>query len=1074
MTIVKKIYTLKFQRLTFDIKFILIKKTQNCANFSPHAIHMDDFTDSYDAICTNVRKTLSHYDDFCASLNYDEINNSTFRLKSQQSRVLDKLSASESHISEGLSDWEGLHQWIDEIKNSNLEMEKFVNQEDDFVVKLRLAFSNNASQMKSLRDDVIHCLRALPDARESPQLVRLKLLRDKLLQHHAEREEVLSNAKSGAQAAKEKVQSSQFENDRLTKEDETLVSQLDTLKGPQAHRLVQDARKHRLLLEEWPEKKKKMEDSISSLLGELHAFSGRDAALRRLAIELARCENDENRLKEKYSEACRETVADAASAEADSNAAMKQLRVEMESLRAQLIAKESGESRKLARLAHNRGERLLARAKTEASAKARTLAQVLAKLAEPKKKSGMAGNQTSNLKSIHASKKSFRHKKTTKKQSKLKNQSEEECSKHKTLFEMASDVLQKDHEKSIDDLKKRFDSEIEELGSILSRKNGITGELMEHELTEISEEGARKTAFLEAARARAIQRIGERDLELISVNSRVVTCEGVVADTAAHFAELRSKNEELRRIQLCVADEAKFASVRKEIEETEKFVHAANELAEALSRISVEKIEKARVKDAEAALSDFEEKENDENKYVENKNDEDKNNERQSKIAEGFDTMKSENVHQNILHNIKNFEKEAEETHHDEQASYSNFESEGSENFEISVQESIEANKEKPSENNIEEPKDEEDSRQIRGLEIFFVPQNTTSKKETSKNPIFSSGRQKDGKWATPPIPKGKYEAQSQENRDVWHAPRTYMSNTQSEYQNEDSSFKNNKGIIHHVHEQERDEIVEDKIENQILPLQHSEDQNNENDSMNHIILVGDAPLHITQPPDSLVESPGPKAPRVRKVHIISSSNSQENSLAEISPQFTVTVHARAQIKNASPIARTSIHDRSQTQHPRSPPPQQQQQTIEDMARSVGHHRYIPPPGTRQYVKQKAQKNIVKDEPKETLLFSVTPLAANSPQTSAQTRILNEGHSCSLNLRVGQTDCGGFALFSGGTRARILGRRQKFNNKFEVDSAIVRRGGPERKKTKKRKIDQSQRQKRSASIDPIRVTKMKQ
>lgn len=548
-----------------------------------------EFPISYDNICMNVRHTLLDYENYEANIPRKEIEQSLNKMYSKQDKIREKLDIAESNAMGIVGEWESFNQWFSVLKESNEEMEHKEKDDETELGRLRLAFSSNANQLKSLEGDILCCCRKLPDTKESPQVIRLKCVYSKAKEYFTERSQVLSEIDEEMKIAEEKFEDASKENSTLTEQNSQFEKQLALFSNSESFKLVQDARKHILIKKEWSEKKSKLMSDIQNSTKELENYLGnKDQSLRNLVLEGNKQDQEASKLQSKYNEMIQDIINEDNISNTNRATVMKQLHIELDRLKQNQLRKESNITRNEVRTLKNKGDRLVSKMKMEVSNSSRTFSQALSKLTEPKPITDSNPEKIANF-SRFRNVKGKRKKKSPKKKDSLAPK--EPPPRVYSLQELAMMKLQEDKEKYALFLKSKFEPEINELRGFLERKINIHDELLQQELSEILAADKRQRDILMANKIRIQQRISEKEIEISSLNTELATFEDMVRDYQQNCVSLEKKNEELKKKSLEIIDPSKFIELRKNIESLDSFIEHTKEYINFLNAKMEDRIE---------------------------------------------------------------------------------------------------------------------------------------------------------------------------------------------------------------------------------------------------------------------------------------------------------------------------------------------------------------------------------------------------------------------------------------------------------------------------------------------------
>lgn len=534
-----------------------------------------EFAGNYDRICCNVRQALSTYNNYKSNFPQSQIDESIHNLQKKQAKVNQELDSSESNILDNLGKWQSLNEWFTNIRQDNLQMKKKSEEEKYQLTKLRLAFASNASQLKSLEGDVIHCCRKLPDITESTEYLRLKSIQQKSQEQLNQRKQVLSEITADCELATSKYDSVVKENANLTEKNSEFQEQLAIFNNPESFQQIQDARKHNLLEQDWANKKQQILKEIEEGQAQLESYSGdKDQSYRNLMLESSKQDQMANRLQLKYAEAIQEVINENSISTTTIATAMKQLMIELERQQTLQLTKESNVTRNETRLLKNKADRQISKFKSEVGNSSRGLIQSLSKLQEQKASAASAPSIVHNPRNIKKKKRKAQKKKTNVTETPVVPP---QPPRVYTLLELADMKLDEEKVKYLELLSSKFTPEISELQNFLERKIQIHQELLNAELSHIFDADKRQRDLLTANYTRMQQKILEKNIELSALHTNIATLDDMVRDYQNECDIYEKKNNEYKQKSLEIANTAKCIEIRKTVESLDLFLNSAND-----------------------------------------------------------------------------------------------------------------------------------------------------------------------------------------------------------------------------------------------------------------------------------------------------------------------------------------------------------------------------------------------------------------------------------------------------------------------------------------------------------------
>ena len=464
---------------------------------------------------------------------------------------------SERHIMDRTKTADDLRTWIDGLNVIKRTFDA-INKQDavgqnDFILK----FARNTNQLKSLQTDVVALLRRAIHDQETPDAIRLERtveMKRKEFDHRCQVYDQIEGQVTDIDTQLEKVVS---ENAALVQENEETDAQLRNFTSSNSYEVIQKARKKKIMTEEWKARKARLEQQIATTTAAYESFRDAERAAAELGRQDAAQEAAMKKMEAQYTEDLRMVSAEAAISERNNKSMMSQLEKDLVQQRTRALQSEKTQTNRELQASKAQADRELAKIRNDKMAKLRDVERLL--------------KRATNV------------------------------MKPQDFLDTISNFYKADRER----LSVNLETIVGGLRELVERHKTTLGSSTQLEIDRITKLNEMQKEILKTSKVRISQRMGERQLELMSITDMLVTVNGIVEDIQKEcdVAEATNKENE-RNFNLAVETrDASVAALRKEIESADLFITKASTMVAALSETMNQIIENVNNRQVTEAVS---------------------------------------------------------------------------------------------------------------------------------------------------------------------------------------------------------------------------------------------------------------------------------------------------------------------------------------------------------------------------------------------------------------------------------------------------------------------------------------
>ena len=368
-------------------------------------------------------------------------------------------------------------------------------EDDSSMAAFILQFYTNKSTLRSLQNDLILKLRKTIKEKESQETQRMKVIKKNLENELEIRKGVLSQLDKECRSAEEKYNEVIKENDHYSKEMLRADEQLAIFNSSDSFMVVQQARKSRLIENDWVKRISSLHDQINAVSEDIEKFKHPEQYLPELKKTSAAQDLELNKLETQYSDdmalVTREISATMSTHKSLEDIMMKDLKQARDSL----LKEERRSTAADLKRAKIYGERFI---------------------------SSYNKTRTANQKAIE---KNFKRREITK----------EEVTK----------IVTEDHMRDVSEMKAILTNMENELREIIERQYHNVSGLFEFKMSALKSDIEKKHAALVANKERIQEKLLDKSIELDSVERQLAPTESLYNDLLKYYNEKTAKKQEM-------------------------------------------------------------------------------------------------------------------------------------------------------------------------------------------------------------------------------------------------------------------------------------------------------------------------------------------------------------------------------------------------------------------------------------------------------------------------------------------------------------------------------------------------
>lgn len=525
---------------------------------------VDGLPDDFRDIMSTVSRELDEYSDVSQQHTQHLSAGQQAKFNQKLEKIEKQLMISERHIMDRTKTADDLRTWIDGLNVIKRTFDA-INKQDavgqnDFILK----FARNTNQLKSLQTDVVALLRRAIHDQETPDAIRLERtveMKRKEFDHRCQVYDQIEGQVTDIDTQLEKVVS---ENAALVQENEETDAQLRNFTSSNSYEVIQKARKKKIMTEEWKTRKARLEQQIATTTAAYESFRDAERAAAELGRQDAAQEAALKKMEAQYTEDLRMVSAEAAISERNNKSMMSQLEKDLVQQRTRALQSEKTQTNRELQASKAQADRELAKIRNDKMAKLRDVERLL--------------KRATNV------------------------------MKPQDFLDTISNFYKADRER----LSVNLETIVGGLRELVERHKTTLGSSTQLEIDRITKLNEMQKEILKTSKVRISQRMGERQLELMSITDMLVTVSGIVEDIQKEcdVAEATNKENE-RNFNLAVETrDASVAALRKEIESADLFITKASTMVAALNETMnqiIENVNNRQVTEAVSVESDKEE-----------------------------------------------------------------------------------------------------------------------------------------------------------------------------------------------------------------------------------------------------------------------------------------------------------------------------------------------------------------------------------------------------------------------------------------------------------------------------------
>lgn len=445
--------------------------------------HIDEYTDAaerYRNIFNTVSQDLNQYENEIGDYTEAEARKIDAYAESLFEKVLGKVHQYNKSSYTMYKNCEDVDSWFQRVKTLQDTIFKVDTKDTAEWGNFLFKQAQNSRQLQEMETEVLAKLRQLVNEEESPEYIRLKLMRDDMASRLEIRKSVANQLENEINIAITQLNNTIQSRDTFVREMEKAEQTLKIFTAKNSFQIVQDARKKEIIEHNWIRRNIELVDSIETLKKEIEQFHNPEkfeSEMKKISLQQ---DAEYKKLNSQYEDELFIVNHELSQISSTHQSMMETLKKELNEIRSEQLKQE----RKL----------------TNTSVK------------QEKMSSDRFINNYKKIRfaSIKSIEKEF--KRTTIKLNDLIN------------------IITEDHKKDVDDLKANISKMYQELQEILKRRQGHIGNMTNFQLTQLQSSNQISLAALQAKKEQIIEKSLHKDIEIDALNRQIVPVEGVYND----------------------------------------------------------------------------------------------------------------------------------------------------------------------------------------------------------------------------------------------------------------------------------------------------------------------------------------------------------------------------------------------------------------------------------------------------------------------------------------------------------------------------------------------------------------
>lgn len=494
----------------------------------------------YQAICKHVAFQLDEFNKVSQTKILTPQNNAQANIIQKKISTgltqTEEFAAAKYHGCETVSNWMNILQIEQEsFEGSPQDSDGLVSNENAVI----LTYRGNAVELKALETEVQEYLRRLINTKETPMTIRL----DKYLQDSkanlATRQDMLKRISKQIDKQENLFKAASNESKKLNEDNEKYNTMLTTYSASENYGIIQKAKKLKIMIDDWQNRKAELSGKISDTKSELENYQSLEKANTNLTKADLKNTDSLNKLKTQFEETIRSINEESSVEDSRNTTMMTAIQKDLGSIRGTLLSRERKQTSSEISKCKSQFDRLMNRIK---------------------KQTGSMKKQTE--KALKAGK---------------EGPSEEQC----------STVLDNEHEKDMNYWGEIFTDQKKEFQDILDSHLSNLNHEKEEQIKKITEDNANKLAILQSKKERLTVTNSEREIEYESVHERIESTEGILNDLIEQFNEKSENENDLKNMSANARGktDSVTSEIRRKIESMQTFIDNATLIKNEINRI---------------------------------------------------------------------------------------------------------------------------------------------------------------------------------------------------------------------------------------------------------------------------------------------------------------------------------------------------------------------------------------------------------------------------------------------------------------------------------------------------------
>lgn len=505
----------------------------------------DDTAEVYRNIFSSISQDLKHYEEDVGKFTEEEARKIDLYAETLFDKVIDKVHQYNKNSYSMFKSCEDVESWFQRVKSlQDTTFKEDVKGEGNWGNFL-FKHAQSSRQLQQLETEVLAKLRQLVNEEESPEYVRLKLMKEDMSSRLQIRNSVASQIENEINNATVQLNNTVQSRDVLVRDMERAEQTLKIFTAKNSFQIVQDARKKEIIENGWIRRNIELADQIETIRKEVEQFHNPEkfeSEMKKISLQQ---DSEYKKLNSQYEDELFLINHELGQISSTHQAMMEQLKKELNEIRSEQLKQE----RKLT-----------------------TNAVKQEKMACDRFINNYKKVRFASIKSI-----------------------EKEFKRTAIQLNDLIQIITDDHQKDIEEMKSNISKMFSELQEILNRRQSSIGSLNGFQINQIKTSNQILLSALESNKEQIIEKSIHKDIEIDALNRQIVPVEGVYNDLYQIYSALLDQQNNIQ--SQFKAESDKLDGIRKISDMRNKarihFIERAKQMIQYLKSLLRERMKKS-------------------------------------------------------------------------------------------------------------------------------------------------------------------------------------------------------------------------------------------------------------------------------------------------------------------------------------------------------------------------------------------------------------------------------------------------------------------------------------------------